>query len=760
MLSLLLLLQAGQATAPPATGPVVPGAVGTEVTIPRLVAEVKVDGRLDEAVWDHAIRLTGFHQYQPVDGRPAELTTEVLVWYAPDAIYFGVRAHADPATVRATVADRDRLGSDDRVTIYLDTFDDQRRAFFFGVNPLGHQEDGVRTEGTGNAGQIFGGNIDRNPDYLWQSSGRLTDYGYEVEIRIPFKSLRFPNAPQQTWGLNVTRFTQQTGYEDTWTDVRRANASFLAQSGLITGLHDLHRGLVTELQPFVTATANGARDAATDKFQRDNVNPDVGVNLRLGLTAVSLDATVNPDFSQVESDVGQVTVNERFALFFPEKRPFFLEGIELFSTPNQLVYTRRIANPLVGAKVSGKLGGTTFAYLSAVDELDGGNALFNIGRVRQDFGSGSTIGLTLTTFDQKSDFNRVAAADSRILFGKLYFVEGQLGASWTGQGGPSTVAPIGQLTLDRTGRSWGFNYQIAAIGTDFKARAGFVNRTGIVTGHIFNRLSFYGKRGALVENFTTFFGPRRIWDYDSFGAESAIEGGEDLNLNFQLRGGWSAGSQISRNFVSFDSTDYRGYTVDRGGTAVPYLPPPRLTNMYSASLSLGTPTFQNFDAGITVNYGEVAIFDEGSAGRELRVTGNIGFRPTRSVRTELSLVWSQIWRQRTAGEFARTVIPRVKLAYQPNSALFFRVIGEYRSQRQTTLESADGSPISIGGSPTRPSASNGFEIDVLASYEPTPGTVAFLGYGANLESPTTFGISDLRRQSDGFFLKLAYLFRR
>ncbi len=756
MLTLFLLLQAAGPLGPR----VAPGSDTAAVSIPRLEAEIVVDGKLDEPAWAQAVRLTGFHQYQPVDGRPAELRTEVLVWYSPTAIYFGIIAFDDPSSVRVTVSDRDRLGTNDRVTIYLDTFNDQRRAFLFGVNPYGNQEDGVRTEGTGNAGTIFGGNIDLAPDYIFQSKGQLTDDGYQVEIRIPFKSLRFPNAQTQTWGLNVTRITQRTGYEDTWTDVRRANASFLAQSGTITGLHGLDRGIVFEAQPFLTVTANGFPDVS-GRFRRENPNPDVGVNLRLGMSAVSLDATINPDFSQVESDVGQVTVNERFALFFPEQRPFFLEGIELFATPNQLVYTRRIFNPHVGGKVSGKLGATNVAYLTAVDDLPDGNAWFNIARVRRDVGAGSTVGATVTTFDQNATFNRVAAADVRILFGKLYFVEAQAGASWSGDGTEKTTAAITGITFDRTGRSWGFNYRITGIGTGFRARAGFVNRTNIVTGSLFNRLSFYGKRGALLENFTTFFGPTRIWSYRGFGVESPIEGGETINLNFQLRGDWRITSRINRNFVTFNPLAYSDYTVDRGGTSSPYTPPPKLNDLFSATLGFTTPTFQAFNATISLQYGEVAIFAEGSPGRELRTSVGLDLRPTQSIRIDASLTTSQIWRQRDGSDFARTIIPRIRLVYQPTQALFFRVIGEYRSQRQDALHSAvGGDPLSIAGVPTQPSEFNGLQIDFLASYEPTPGTVAFFGYGAAMQGATTFGFSDLSRSTDGFFLKLAYLFRR
>jgi hypothetical protein len=371
---LLVLLTSAQALDAQKWPEAISGTGRPTVAIPRVDAAVTIDGALDEPAWARAVRLSGFSQYQPVDGRAAEEQTDVLVWYSPDALHFGIVAYdRDPSTVRATVAHRDDLDQEDSVTIYLDTFNDRRRAFFFAVNPLGAQQDGVQSEGSGAAGTLFGGNIDKSPDYKFDSKGSVTDSGYIVELRIPFKSLRYPGTGPQTWGINIKRKIQRTGYEDTWTDVRRASASFLAQSGTITGLHDMRRGVVTEVQPVVTSDASGQRLSAGGQFRRAAVELDPSVNVRVGLPNVAIDATIHPDFSQVETDAGLVTTNERFALFVPEKRPFFLEGVELFSTPNQLVYTRRIVAPIVGGKVTGKLGPLGVAYLTAVDDTASGN---------------------------------------------------------------------------------------------------------------------------------------------------------------------------------------------------------------------------------------------------------------------------------------------------------------------------------------------------------------------------------------------------
>jgi hypothetical protein len=753
VLALLLLLQS-------AAGGVVEGKGSPAAEIPRLEATVLVDGVLDEPVWSQATRLTGFWQYQPVDGRPAEEKTEILVWYAPDAIHFGIIAHDRvPSAIRATVADRDNIDNEDQVVLDLDTFHDRRRAFFFGVNPLGVQSDGVRSEGAGQVSSLVPGSIDKNPDFLWDSKGRLTDRGYQIEIRIPFKSLRYPGGARQTWGFNATRVVQRTGYTDTWTDVRRANASFLAQEGAIAGLHDLKHGVTVEAQPFVTAAANGSRDPVTGQFGREALDPDAGLNLRLGFTSYAFDATLNPDFSQVESDEGQVTVNERFALFFPEKRPFFLEGIELFGTPQTLVYTRRIVNPHAGAKLTGKFGQLGLAHLTAVDETGDADAWFNLTRLRRDFGRNSIAGVTFTNRDQSGAFNRVLAGDFRYVWG-LYFAQVQYGASWTSDGGTTRRAPIWQLEYDRTGRSWGFNYLVKGLGNGFDAQAGFVNRlrSGVVNGHAFNRFTLYGARGALLENLTIFGGPDRTWLYDDFGFKEGIEGFEMLEATFQLRGGWELSAHFQRDFVKFQDSSFADYTIG-SATGPAYLPPDDFSGfIWTAEAT--TPTWRQLGAVLTYSRGGVPMFEEGASGRGRQLSGGLELRPTPTVRVAATGTAFHLFRM-DGSEFARAIIPRLQLEYQPNRALFFRAIGEYRSERRAALlEPGTGDSLFVAGQAQPAVRTNGLRVDLLASFEPTPGTVAFLGYGSSLETDGDFNWSRLERLNDGVFVKLAYRVRR
>ncbi|MXV97084.1 MAG: carbohydrate binding family 9 domain-containing protein, partial [Gemmatimonadetes bacterium] len=327
-----------------------------DVVPPRLASPgIDIDGRLDDPAWSEAALLTGFSQFDPSEGIPGTQETEVLLLISEDAVYFGVRAFDDnPGGIRATLGERDTFyRTDDYIQFVLDTFNDQRQAYSIVVNPYGVQQDGLWIEGrVGRFGRNFGPPIDWNPDFVWDSEGRVEDWGYALEVKIPFKSIRFPESADQEWGLHVFRKIQRAGFDESWAPVTKDVANRLTLSGSLSGLRDLERGLFLELNPVLTGTRQGTYDAGASAFTREPVSGEFGFNAKYGLTSnLTLDGTYNPDFSQVEADAGQIAVNERFALFYEEKRPFFLEGTEIFTMPKNLVYTRSIINPVAGVKL-------------------------------------------------------------------------------------------------------------------------------------------------------------------------------------------------------------------------------------------------------------------------------------------------------------------------------------------------------------------------------------------------------------------------
>ena len=745
-----------------------------EVRIPRLEAEVKVDGVLDEPVWRRAALLRGFSQYRPVDGRPAADSTQVLVWYAPDAIYFGIRAfEAHGAVVRATLADRDNIDTDDRVLLLLDTYADHRRAFLFAVNPLGVQEDGVWSDGIEaaaggpQAGGRFDATIDLNPDYVYESRGRLTDFGYEVEVRIPFKSLRYQSADPQDWGFQIVRETQHTGYEDTWAPTIRASASFLIQSGKLVGLTGLHRGLVMDATPEFTTKVDGTPRPTDYLYQG---KPALGGTLRWGVTEnLSLTATANPDFSQVEADVGQVTANARFPLFFPEKRPFFLEGLEQYNTPNQLIYTRRVVQPVAGAKLTGKIGGTNIAYLGAVDDqaqsATGNNPIYDMLRLRRDLGASSAAGLVYTDRIDGTAYNRVLGTDLRAVWRKLWFSQAQLVGSWTRDASGARAGAVWDVIMfDRTGRAYGNHGEVIAVSPNFVAASGFVPRTNYVQASIFNRFSWYGQPGGVVEQVSTFVGYTPLWRYDDFlHARSTIEGGFQDTWTVNARGGWGLTVNFNDFEQVFDSASYAGYSRDSTGTPFPL--PHGLYNLLGTNATVATPN-RALSGAVSAGYAAVPIFAEAAAGRELDAQTTVTWRPNQAVRVDALWTHQRITRARDGSSFSVANIPRVKLEYQLTRFIFFRYVGQYYAQHRLALtDPRTGLPLFLNAAatarvgPASGVTTNDFRSDVLFSYKPTPGTVCFFGYGASLTEPAAFQFRDLSRVSDGFFVKVSYLFR-
>ena len=750
-----------------------------KVTLPRLDATVVIDGKLDESVWAQAARLTDFSQYQPVDGRPASDPTDVLVWYGSDAIYFGIKAHElHGDVVRATHANRDNITSEDNIQILLDTFDSHRLAFLFGVNPLGVQQDGTRSDqfgggaggrsATGGGSQeinFLDGNVDLNPDYAFESKGRLVANGYEVEVRIPFKSLRYQDRAVQTWGLNVLRRVQHSGFQDSWTPALRGSASFLGQSGTLEGLRELKRGLVLELTPTATGRLDGSRSPAPatgwDYEHAGELGGDVRWGIRQNLT---LNGTWNPDFSQVEADVGQVLLNERFALFYPEKRPFFLEGLELFDTPNQLIYTRTIVAPRAGLKLAGKLGRTQVAALAAGDDQDnswsgGHTPLFGALRLRSDLGGNSTVGAVLTTREDGASYSRLAGADLRLYHSKLYYVELQAAQSSTDSLGEHRRGPLLTAAWDRTGRAWGFHYSVRAVAPGFEAAEGFVNRTGILDGSAHNRLSFYGKTRAFLETWTTFFSLERIWDYSRLG-DGSIEGNESINPSARFRGGWQLSSTLERDFFSYDAANYAGYSVAlAGGSSASFTVPGPERNQWNGSLRITTPTWRRLTATASVALGRVPLFLEAAPGRSQRFDASVDLRPTAALRASLQLSRLALSRRDDGSRFSSETIPRVKLEYQVTRALFLRFVGQYSARSRAALRDRAGQSILLAGVADTGSVRNELRADWLVSYRPTPGTLFYLGYGSTLEEPRQFRFEGLHRSVDGFFGKLSYLFR-
>ncbi len=747
-----------------------------QVRSPRLAAEATIDGVLDEPVWQKAALLTGFSQFSPLDGVPAADSTQVLVWYSPSALYVGIRAFEAHGAVHATLADRDKISADDNVQLLIGTYHDRRQAYVFAVNPLGVQMDGTIVEQTGDraggwtptlAGRAA---ADLTQDFVFESRGRLTSAGYEVEIRIPFKSLKFQSADPQTWDFNVVREVQHSGYEDSWAPARRSAASFLAQSGTLEGLTGLERGVVVDVNPVVTQKLSGAPGPGGWGYA--HALPQLGGTVRWGIgNATTLNGTVRPDFAEVESDAGQLIIDPRQALFFPEKRPFFLDGLEQFATPHNLIYTRRIVRPDAALKLTSKVGGTNVAFLSAADDPAASpsghdRAFYDVLRVQRDLGGESRLGLAFTDRERAGDYNRVADVDGRIVFGKVYSAWLQAAGSFDRSAGTTRAAPLWEGILARQGKRFGFRYVFTGISNDFRAGTGFISRNGIVHAYAAHSLSAYGARGSLLEALTGLVEVDGTWQYPEFVHRGPVQ---DRKLHFSgtagLRGGWNVGGGIYFESFGFDRGLYAGYRIlTPGGDTLPFTGTPHIPNR-DYVLTLATPQWARFDANLLFVGGKDENFYEWAQANIDVVSLTAHLRASDRARLEATLQYDDYWRRTDHSLVARHLIPRLKLEYQLARPIFVRLVGEYQADQTDDLRDVTRTefPLLVDGQLATATRLRSLRGDFLFSYQPTPGTVLFLGYGSEADGVPDplqrFTWQPLRRASDYVFVKFSYLYR-
>lgn len=424
-------------------GVTVPPEKASPVNIPKLATPITIDGRPDEDAWKTAAVFKDFYQTYPGDNTPPSKPTEVMMMYDEKNLYIAFKCWDEKDKIRATVAKRDNVFGEDNVRVWLDTFNDQRRAYVLGFNPLGIQADGIFTEGQG---------ADFSVDIVMESKGIIEDWGWSVEVKIPFKSIRYKTGKGTLWGFNAARNIDRFNDEfDQWLPDDRNVSGFLIKHGKISGLDDIKYERTLEVVPSVTLSETGSRvqanEFAAGRFVNEPIKKQIGVTLKYTLTpSITLDAAINPDFAEIEADAPVVTANQRFPIFFQEKRPFFLEGADIFNSPLQVFYSRNIVDPDFAVKLSGKTGPTSFGILAASDNAPGNynpnertlnaqcliqqlsdprkqcsrdefvdrNSMFGVLRVKRDFGAANNVGFFTTYRSFVEQKNLLSGFDGRI----------------------------------------------------------------------------------------------------------------------------------------------------------------------------------------------------------------------------------------------------------------------------------------------------------------------------------------------------------
>ncbi len=535
--------------------------------IPRLDADVTIDGVLDEPVWQDALVFDIPWETQPGENVPATVDTECRLFYTTTHLYYGCHAYdPEPETIRARYRDRDTSSfSDDTVGISLDPFDAQNRSYVLDVNPLGAQNDRLYTEATSQSDETW--------DAIWTSKGRLVDDGFVVEVEIPFVSLRFPRSlEEQVWGFNFRRYRpRDVRYRFAIVPYDRSNSCRLCQSAELVGFQGINPGKNLEINPTLTGIQSSTLDDQ-DQLMTEDPSVEPGLNVRWGFTPnLSLNAALNPDFSQIEADDAQLDINRQFALFFPERRPFFLEGRDYFATPIQAVYTRSVADPAWAAKVSGKEGKNALGAFGAQDEqtnllLPGPqgsevtelteDSLDAVLRYRRDVAQSSTAGILYTDRSAGDYLNRVAGVDTQLRLTSTDQLSVQLLGSqtrYTQEIIDEFEQPEGQIggyaaegNYRHNTRDWVLEAGYKDISDDFRADLGFVPQVGFREWEVEGGYRWYGDADHWFTNLATELSLERSTDQKGGLLEEEIQLSGTYQGPFQSRieTGATLGNQV------------------------------------------------------------------------------------------------------------------------------------------------------------------------------------------------------------------------
>ena len=727
---------------------------GAGVVPARVPAAPVIDGRLDDDAWRGAVRITDFVQMNPLDGAPASEPTEVYLAYDNNNFYVGVYAHySDPTLIRANRVERDQTVRDDKLTVYFDPFMDQQRAYVFSVNGYGVQGDatldsggsrgGRRRQGGGGGGPGGGppGIIppgDTSWDALFTSAGGLVADGWTAEMAIPFKSLRYParsSGQVHRWGFQIVRNIESKDERAVWSPVSRGIQGFLPQMGTLDGMESLSTSRNLEFLPTVTAIQSGSLDRGDGVFVDNDFSPEAGLSVKYGITSnLTADFTVNPDFSQIESDQPQIEVNQRFPLFFSELRPFFLEGQEIFGivAPVNFVHTRTIVDPRFGAKLTGKVGRSTLGVLVADDEAPGKRddptdpafgetAQFFIGRYRYDLYGESHIGGLVTDREFMDSYNRVAEVDGQFRIGgtdRFNFVIAQ--SQTREEDGTELSGPAGGTLYRHNGRNLSFTTFTWATAPGFRNGSGFVRR--VDQNQARGQVSYRWWPESWLIN----WGPRtsyeRNYNFDGVLQDEVATAGLDFSFARSITAGIGADRALER----FGGVDFWKWN-------------------YSTNFNVNTSRLVSlegsFDWGDGIFFSGNPFLGRSTGGRLLS-----SLRPFSRLQADVGVDFSHLQDPRSDTEVFDVRIYRAFTTYQFTERLLLRNILEYNTFDKTV------------------------DANILVTYRVNSGTVLFVGYDDHYQQGDfiDFGetiaerflvSNNLERTNRAFFTKFSYLFR-
>jgi hypothetical protein len=734
----LSLVPAFAAAAPPDLPP---------IAVQRASGPIVVDGDLSDAEWRAAAVIDQFWETQPGDNVPPKVTTRAFVAYDAKYLYIGIDARdPEPSKIRAPYVNRDEiLGTDDNIAIFLDTRNDRKSAVELRVNPRGIQGDASWNDATFTE--------DFSPDYFYDTAARITATGWTAEYRIPFSSLRYPRQDPQSWGIQIWRnYPRDNRYFIHSNPVPRGSNCGLCHIRTITGLSGLPEGGHLVVAPYATATRNAAPEAGLGSpLKTESAEADGGLDVKWTPgSSHAIDATLNPDFSQVESDVAQIAVNQRFALFFPEKRPFFLEGVDLLETPIRAVHTRTITSPRWGLRSTGKLGESAYTVLVTEDRggglviLPGPDFSFfapqdfrsiaAIGRLRRDFGN-SFAGLLVTDREVRGGgSNRVFGPDfewrptaSNRLTGQFLWSETKtpdrpdLADEWDGRSLSGGAVDLRWAYTERAPEGF-LHYR--ELGNGFRADNGFLPQVGLRLGEAFVAWKFF------PEGLLNFVRPQVFSSYAEKRDGFLIDWNIVPGVIFQGK----------RNLIGDVELNLSATRI--GGRVF------QKTNLFFFFQVDPSRRFSRIS--IDGNVGEEFDFENGRVGDGVRLSTTLTVKPTDHLALEFignhQTLGVKAEDDRREGRLFTAQTARLKATYTFSARAYLRLIGQWvETERDPELYRFEV-----------PRKSGGFDGSALFAYKLNWQTVLFLGYG---DSRALLGNGDSVKAGRQLFLKVSYAFQ-
>jgi hypothetical protein len=727
---LAILIAALSAAGPVLAAPARAARTGLEqVVLVRAAAAPVIDGKLDDPIWSRAVKFDSWKTFKPdIDKDPSQKTVAYLA-YDADNLYFAVRCFdTEPQKVKVAMSKRDGIDADDIVGFILDTFDDRQSGFTFMLNALGIQEDGMMN---------VQGNVDTGFDMVWYSKGQVDDQGWTVEARVPLQSLRFPNKKTLTMRALFFRFFIRTSEQATSPPINPNSGSILGQSQPIE-LSGLHYERVIEILPATTYRvvhdAQEGRMVKTDETKLENIP---SLTAKLGLTSdLVFDGAYNPDFSQVEADAGQVDINLRYANYYEEKRPFFLERQDLWqfggmmedSPLISLVYTRTIIDPIYGFKLTGKVSRRdTLAAIYARDNLPGDGVDvhpdFTIARYRHSIKDDGYIGAFYTGREAGSVFNRVGGFDGRFRLSQVSVLSFHAFGALTRPPGEEGVTPETNkdhalsVLYEYSTRKWLVNLGYQDVSRNFQVDTGFLTRTGVRRIGAFAMYQIYPK-SSFIQKIEPFY-----WSYHLY--DTIYDMWETMNF-FVLRFYLPRSTQVRFEGILGNEV-YLGQRFSWNG--------------------FGLRTETQILKRLFVNaylrrWGKVYYDDPVAPYQGYGISSQTGVRyqPIDKLDFSLNLTYSNFYRSSDREKIYDYTILRNRNTFQVNKYLFVRAIFEYNIYYKRLT--ADG----------------------LVSFTYIPGTVFYVGYGTALDRTEWNGAEYVRsdrfnEKRRGFFFKISYLWR-